>query len=70
MIAKILGKEEVNAAIAIALTGTIAVLVAKGNGPLSPKRTLSGALSNPVPRSETTRAQHPTFADAGLGLAA
>ena len=70
MIAKILGKEEVNAAIAIALAGTIAVLVAKGDGPLSPGRALSGVLSNPVPRGETTRAQRPTLADAELGLAA
>ncbi len=42
---------KLNVALVIALTGTIGVLVAKGDGPLTLKRMVSGVLSNPVPRS-------------------
>jgi hypothetical protein len=49
MIGKLLNKEEVNAALAIVLSGAVMVLVAKGSGPLSPGRIVSGVLSNPIP---------------------
>jgi hypothetical protein len=35
MIGKLLGKEEVNAALVLALSGVVMVLVARGDGPLS-----------------------------------
>ena len=50
MFGKLFGKEETAAALVLALSGTIMVLVAKGDGPLSSRRLISGALSNPVPR--------------------
>jgi hypothetical protein len=49
MIGELMGKEETNAALVVALSGTIAVLVAKGDGPLSLKWVVSGVLSNPIP---------------------
>ncbi len=49
MIGKLLGKEEVNAALVLALTGAVMVLVAKGDGPPSFGRVVAGVLSNPVP---------------------
>ncbi len=49
-IGKLLGNEGVNAATVLALSGTIVVLIAKGNGPVSLKRMTSAVLSNPVPR--------------------
>ncbi|MBA3472386.1 MAG: hypothetical protein H0T57_04015 [Rubrobacter sp.] len=49
-IGNLLGNEGTNAAMVVALSGTIMVLVAKGDGPVSLKRLVSGALSNPVPR--------------------
>ncbi len=49
MIGKLLSKEEVNAALVLALSGTIMALVANGPGPVSLGRIVSGALSNPVP---------------------
>lgn len=50
MIGKLLGKEEVNVALVVALSGTIMVLVANGPGPVSLRRIVSGALSNPIPK--------------------
>lgn len=51
MIDKLLGKEEeVNAALVLALSGALMVLVAKGDGPLSRERLVSAVLSNPVPK--------------------
>ncbi len=52
MIGKMLSKEEVNAALVLALSGAVTVLVAKGgaDGPLSLGRVVSGVLSNPVPK--------------------
>jgi hypothetical protein len=50
MFGKLLASEETTAALVLALSGTIMVLVAKGDGPLSSRRLVSGALSNPVPR--------------------
>jgi hypothetical protein len=50
MIGKLLGKEEVNAALVLALSSAVMVLVAKGDGPLSLGRVVSGVLSNPVPK--------------------
>lgn len=50
MFGKLFAKEETTAALVLALSGTVMVLVAKGDGPLSPRRLVSGALSNPVPR--------------------
>lgn len=51
-IGKLLGNEEVNAALVMALSGSIMVLVAKGDGPVSFKKMVSQVLSNPVPRPE------------------
>jgi hypothetical protein len=48
MIGKLFGKERVNAALVLALSGAVTVLVAKGDGPLSLGRVVSGVLSNPV----------------------
>ena len=56
MIGKLLGKEEVNAALVLALSGAVMALVARGNGPLSLKRVVSGVLSNPVPGRGATPA--------------
>ena len=55
-ISGLLGNEEVNAALVMALSGTIMALVAKGDGPVSLKKVVSGALSNPIPRCEHTSA--------------
>lgn len=49
MLGKLLCREESSAALVLALSGTIMVLVANGGGPLSLKRVVSGELSNPVP---------------------
>ena len=49
MIGKLLGKEETNAAVVLALTGALMVLVAQGDRPLSLGRVVAGVLSNPVP---------------------
>ncbi len=49
MIGKLLGKEETNAAVVLALSGALMVLVAKGDGPLSLGRVVTRVLSNPVP---------------------
>jgi hypothetical protein len=53
MIGKLMSKEEVNAALVVALSGTIMVLVANGFGPASLRRVVSGALSNPVSEGVT-----------------
>jgi hypothetical protein len=53
MISKLLGKEEVNAALVLALSGAVTVLVANGPAPVSLGRIVSGALSNPVPGGVT-----------------
>lgn len=45
MIGKLLGKEEINPALVLALSVTIAVLVAKGDEPLSLRRVLSNPVS-------------------------
>ena len=50
MIGKLMNKEEVNAVLVLALSGAIAVLAARGDGPLSLGRVVSGVLSNPVPK--------------------
>jgi hypothetical protein len=51
MIGKLFGKE-VNAALVLALSGTVVALVANGPGRVSLKQLASGVLSNPVPRRE------------------
>ena len=51
MIGKLLAREGANAALVVALSGTLATLVAKGPGRASLRGTLCGVLSNPVPRS-------------------
>ena len=56
-IGNLLGNEGVNAAAVMALSGTLMALVVKGNGPISLKGIVSGSLSNPVPRPETTGAR-------------
>jgi hypothetical protein len=50
MIGKLLGKEEVDAALVLALSGALMVLVAKGDGPPSLGRVVTRVLSNPVPK--------------------
>ncbi len=52
MIGKLFGKE-VNAALVLALSGTVAALAANGSGRVSLKQIASGVLSNPVPRLES-----------------
>jgi hypothetical protein len=60
MIGTLLSKEETNTAMVVALSGVVAVLVAKARGPLSAGRLLSAVLSNPVPRtSERSRGAAP-----------
>ena len=51
MIGKLFGGE-VNAALVLALSGTVVALVANGPGRVSLKQVASGILSNPVPRRE------------------
>jgi len=51
MIGKLFGKEA-NAAMVIALSGTVVALVAGGPDRVALKRFVSGVLSNPVPRRE------------------
>jgi hypothetical protein len=51
MVGKLFGKE-VSAALVLALSGTLATLVANGPGRVSLKQLASGVLSNPVPRRE------------------
>ncbi len=51
MIGKLTNNEGANAFLVVALSGTIAALAAKGPGRASLGRILSGALSNPVPRT-------------------
>jgi hypothetical protein len=52
MVGKLLRREEASAALVLALSGTVVVLVANGPGPVSLKRVASRTLSNPVPRPE------------------
>ena len=68
MIAKLFGKEAASAALTIALTGTIAVLVAKGGNPLSLKRIVAGSLSNPVPRDGQARPARRVFEESAVGI--
>lgn len=58
MFDRLFAKEETTAALVLALSGSIMVLVAKGNSPLSPDRLLAGVLSNPVPRAGDREAGH------------
>ena len=48
MIDKLMSEEEVNAALVLAISGTIMALVANGPGPVSLRQIVSGALSNPI----------------------
>ena len=48
MFSELLANEEINAATALVLSGTLIVLMSKGVGPVSPKRIVSRVLSNPV----------------------
>ena len=52
MIAKLMGKEVANAALVLALSGTVVALVANGPGRVSLQHAVSGVLSNPIPRRE------------------
>jgi len=54
MFSKLLSNEKTNAAAVLALSATVIALVAKGAGPVSPKKVVSRVLSNPVPRLEPT----------------
>ena len=51
--------KEINAALVVALSGAVAVLVARGYGLPSAERLLSGVLSNPVPAREDGPAEKP-----------
>lgn len=53
MIGKQFGKEEVNAALVLVLSGAVAALAAGGGRPPSIGRLVSGVLSNPVPGRRT-----------------
>ena len=48
MIGKLLSSEETNAALVVALSATVMVLAAKGDGPLSSERLLARVLPDPV----------------------
>lgn len=52
-----------NDVLVVTLSGMIAVMVANGPGRASLGRILSGALSNPVPRRETSAGVSPTGAE-------
>ncbi len=52
MIGKLMNSGEANTVLVVALSGTIAALVANGPGRASLGRVLSGVLSNPIPRPE------------------
>lgn len=56
-IGRLLGNEGTNTAAVLTLSGTLMVLMAKGNGPLSLKGIVSGTLSNPIPRPEPASAR-------------
>ena len=60
MFGRLFSKEETNTALVLAFGGTIMLLVANGSGSVSLKRSMSRALSNPVPRvSQITQADAP-----------
>ena len=69
MIAKATLKDEVNAALTVALTGAIAALIVKGGGPISPGRIVQMTLSNPIPRN-TKAKPRPAPATSDLVVAA
>ena len=48
---------EANNILVVALSGTVALLAARGTRPASPGHLLSGVLSNPVPGRETSAAR-------------
>jgi hypothetical protein len=50
MIGKLLSSEETNAALVAALSATVMVFVARGDGPLSTGRLLARVLPDPVAR--------------------
>ena len=50
MLSKLLRNEETNTALVAALSATVMVLVAKGDGPLSTERLLARVLPDPVAR--------------------
>ena len=50
MFGELLRNEETNAALVLALSGTILVLVSRGNGLPSSNQVLSRVVSNPIPR--------------------
>lgn len=60
MIGRLLSGEGTSTLFVVALSGTIAVLAARGTRPASPGHLLSGVLSNPIPRRETARVLSPT----------
>lgn len=57
MIGKLLRSEQTNSALVVALSGTVMVLMAKGNGPLSPSRLLARVLPDPVARYQQKAGQ-------------
>jgi hypothetical protein len=50
MIGKLLRSEETNTTLVVALSATVMVLAAKGDGPLSPERLMARVLPDPVAR--------------------
>ena len=49
MIRRLLGSEEVGAAVVLALSGAVVVLVSRGAARAKKGRLLEGVLSNPIP---------------------
>jgi hypothetical protein len=70
MIGRLFANDAANAVLVVALSGTIATLVAHGPGRASLGRVLSGVLSNPVPLPGPSRAEGLSSAASEQGAAA
>ena len=57
MIGKLLRSEETDAALVVALSATMMVLMAKGNGPLSPNQIIARVLPDPVAQHKARAGQ-------------
>jgi hypothetical protein len=66
MIGKLLGKEEVNATLVLALSGAVMVVVANGPGLMSLGRIASGVLSHPVPGGAASTRRSSSYVPAPL----
>lgn len=70
MIGRLFANDGANAVLVVALSGTIATLVAHGPGRASFGRVLSGVLSNPVPPPGPSGAERLSSAASERGVAA